>query len=747
MAPVPNNKNRQPRLLWANSYCLLDKSSGASISVNQILRQFANNGYQVKIVGATIFDDAAGARHLQKEISKAKDRGAKKLVIKHGGLDHVLLVTEALSRHEMKLKEANDLYQLYINALDTFVPDCVFFYGGNPFDFFISQEARVRGIPSAAYLVNSNYKSARWCRDVDLIVTDTKATANMYEEKVGFVPKPIGKFIDPADVIAKHHDRKHVTLVNPSWEKGAGIVAILAIMLEQKRPDITFEVVESRGNWEQVLRAVSKKVFKKEISKLNNVILQPSTDKMSDVYSRSRVVLGLSQWWESGSRVLAEAMLNGIPAIVSSYGGGPEMVGSGGIVVDLPKECHEHPFLTFPTTKKLKSIADFIEKLWDDESFYLALVSKALHQGLTLHQINASTKRLLSTFEPLISLKAGDNEISKKLCENHKHQIYEIKNKSNSSFKGPKEKKNKNILTEIDQEIHKVSEIKDFHFFNYKCGFELNLINPGGEWILEKLSHILHENFSSSREFSFDDPSLYDSQNSPLNEKNKINYFIHYNLFQKKSQNIDCAYFTHVEEDVENLKNKFINCVELVDGPIFQNEMYFNRYKNINRNSTIIPTAVDDHFSCKIKLGVIGRNYTYTDRKNTDLIKKLSRLPYIEFAFSNGTLANSELPNFYRSCDYVFVASKHEGGPMCLQEALACGKEVILPRGVGMASMFKDAKGIHFYDHSNVAGLVNMLEKKISLKNKIADAVKDNTWAGFVAAHEVYFQTLWKNRE
>lgn len=430
MATDPNNKARKPKLLWANSYCMLDKSSGASISVNQILKQFVNNGYEVKILGATIFDDVAGARHLQAQIDAAKDKAAKKLVLKDGLLEHVLLVTKSLLRHKMTLTEANDLYYLYINALDTFAPDCVFFYGGNPFDFFISQEARVRNIPSAAYLVNSNYTSARWCRDVDLIVTDTKATADMYKKRVGFEPKPIGKFIDPADVIARHHERKYLTLVNPSWEKGAGIVALLAIILENERPDIIFEVIESRGNWSQILKVVSKKVLKKELSELKNVIVTPSTDKMSEVYSRSRVVLGLSQWWESGSRVLAEAMLNGIPAIVSNYGGGPEMVGSGGIIVDLPKECHEHPFLTFPSIEKLNPIVNLLGRLWDDEPFYLALVSKALHQGLTLHQISSSTKRLLSTFEPLIAVKAGDSDVSEILYQIHKHKIKESKNET-----------------------------------------------------------------------------------------------------------------------------------------------------------------------------------------------------------------------------------------------------------------------------------------------------------------------------
>ena len=36
---LPDFKDRKPRLLWANAFCLLDTSSGASMSVRQMLLQ------------------------------------------------------------------------------------------------------------------------------------------------------------------------------------------------------------------------------------------------------------------------------------------------------------------------------------------------------------------------------------------------------------------------------------------------------------------------------------------------------------------------------------------------------------------------------------------------------------------------------------------------------------------------------------------------------------------------------------
>ena len=55
---------RKPRVLWANSYCLLDTSSGASISVREMLLQLAVNGYEVAVLGATVFDSEKGLSKL-----------------------------------------------------------------------------------------------------------------------------------------------------------------------------------------------------------------------------------------------------------------------------------------------------------------------------------------------------------------------------------------------------------------------------------------------------------------------------------------------------------------------------------------------------------------------------------------------------------------------------------------------------------------------------------------------------------
>jgi len=412
--------NRKPRILWANLYCLIDTSSGASMSIREILLQLVKSGFEIGIVGATIFDDPKGTTLLKDHWQEIKNHEKDTITINDGPLKHFLVTTDSTERSDMTAKEENKWFSLYQKALSDIKPDIVFYYGGQALDFLISHEARLRNIPSVAYLVNGNYMSRRWCRDVDLIITDSQATSKFYQENQGFTPKPVGKFINPEKVIAKNRDPKYLTFINPSLAKGAGVVVQLALMLEAKRPDIKFEVIESRGNWHQLVKLITEKQGNPRDS-LHNVIVTPNTDDMRTVYQRSRVLLAPSLWWESGARVLAEAMLNGIPAVVTQNGGSPEMIQDGGIVIKMPAKCHEKPFTEIPQTKTLQPVADTLERFFDDEDFYQSYVEKAKAVGESRHRIEVSTERLIKALQPLLQQKAGDLDHEALAESHHKH--------------------------------------------------------------------------------------------------------------------------------------------------------------------------------------------------------------------------------------------------------------------------------------------------------------------------------------
>lgn len=406
---IANNQypERKPRLLWANVYCLLDTSSGASIAVREMLRQLACNGYEIAIVGATIFDNPNGTYKLREYWEDLQKNQAKIIRINDGQLLHSLILTKHTQRDEMTSKEETLWLQLYTQVLDAFKPDLVFYYGGQAIDLIVGAEAKYRGIPVMFYLANGNYTGKRWCRDVDLIVTDSQATAGMYLERESYAITPVGAFIDPVSVVAAEHTRERLLFINPSLEKGAGLVIQLACLLEQRRPDIQFEVIESRGNWQVLVKAVTQSIGSPKES-LSNVIVTPHTDDMRSIYRRARVLLAPSFWWESSGRVIAEAMLNGIPALIAGHGGSSEMMQNGGLVLKFPPECHVKPFTHIPKIETLKPLVDLLIRLYDDQSYYNDLVLKAYSVGQSIHSLRASTKRLMDAFEPFVNQRAGD---------------------------------------------------------------------------------------------------------------------------------------------------------------------------------------------------------------------------------------------------------------------------------------------------------------------------------------------------
>jgi glycosyltransferase involved in cell wall biosynthesis len=378
---------------------LLDVSSGASMSVRQMLLQLQRAGWDVSILGATVFDDKRGTTRLTEHWTKIRRRPGQFVDVKDGALVHRLIVTAGAKRAEMTSREESAWYHGYVQTLEQFRPDIIFYYGGQPFDYLIAGEARRRGIGVAFYLVNANYQKDRWCRDVDLIVTDSHATADLYSKRLGLDVRPVGKFIDPSQVVASERTDQRILFINPLPTKGAYWVVALALWLEHRRPDIIFEVVESRGRWSTALRGVTSALGCPRTT-LENVVVTPNTQDMRPVYSRARLLLAPSLWWESGSRVLVEAMLNGIPPITTDCGGAREMVQDGGILVRLPDKYHERPYSLVPAETDVVQLATLIESLYDDQARYESLAQAALKVGQRVHGLEVSTARLLGALAP-----------------------------------------------------------------------------------------------------------------------------------------------------------------------------------------------------------------------------------------------------------------------------------------------------------------------------------------------------------
>lgn len=415
-------QKRKPRILWANPFCLLDTSSGASMTVRQMLLQLVARGYDVKVLGATVFDNPKGMGRLKEQFPDLNAHLHQLIEVEDGPLTHQLVVSHSHNRNHLTTHEEGLWYSQYLYLLDSFKPDVVWFYGGQTLDMLIADEARDRGIPVAFYLANSNYKASRWCRDVDLILTDSQATADMYRKEVGYSAKPVGKFIAPESFIAEQHERKRLLFVNPSWQKGASVIVQLAEKLERERPDIELEVVEARADWPAVLRETTHKMGKQRGS-LSNVTITANTSDMRGPYGQARVVIAPSLWWESSGRVLAEAMLNGIPTLITNRGGMPEMIGNAGIAFDFPGACYEEPYQHLLSDEELQPLVDAVINFFDDEVLYQEYVDRAWQVGKEKHSLERATDRLLNALTPLVRLHSGNKDFSISQKKRHRQRL------------------------------------------------------------------------------------------------------------------------------------------------------------------------------------------------------------------------------------------------------------------------------------------------------------------------------------
>jgi len=102
-----------------------------------------------------------------------------------------------------------------------------------------------------------------------------------------------------------------VTMVNPCAVKGISIFLALVKSL----PDVQFAAVPTWGTTASDYAALKE---------LPNVRLFKAVDNIDAIFAQTRILLVPSLWAEAFGRIVAEAMLRGIPVLASNAGGLPE---------------------------------------------------------------------------------------------------------------------------------------------------------------------------------------------------------------------------------------------------------------------------------------------------------------------------------------------------------------------------------------------------------------------------------------
>ncbi len=153
--------------------------------------------------------------------------------------------------------------------------------------------------------------------------------------------------------------------------QAAGLFARLADMLGSMRPDIPVLVVQSATD-ATLLNSIPGIDF----SKYPQILASEPVARPADFFALTRIILVPSVFNEPFGRVAAEALINGVPALVSDRGALPDTVGDAGTALPLPS------WLT-PESDRIVDVGeaqpwfDAVCGLWDDEAAYAAASARA----------------------------------------------------------------------------------------------------------------------------------------------------------------------------------------------------------------------------------------------------------------------------------------------------------------------------------------------------------------------------------
>lgn len=382
---------RVKRVLLVLSQMPQDPASGAARSLRTMCELLGSSPdrFEVRAVACTGVEHAvpesaetllsdAGITPAIEPASGARERVLR--FVRHG-VSYALLDTGVRALHLCDGATNRSFDDLLDAEARAFHPDIALTFGGQASETARRRRLRESGAAVVFGLRNHSYRVPGAFRDVDLVITPSRYLSDVYERYCGLQSVALPVPLNESEVLAPEREAVFFTFVNPSPEKGVMFFARLAEEVSRKRPDIGFMVVESRGTGGTLIRAGLAGGF--DLRCRGNIVCSRGVAEPKHIYAATRVLLVPSVWEEPSGRVAGEAMLNGVPPIVSNRGGLPETVGEGGFILGLPDALT--PASRVPVAAgQVGEWAALIERLADDEAFYADCCAKARSQGEAL---------------------------------------------------------------------------------------------------------------------------------------------------------------------------------------------------------------------------------------------------------------------------------------------------------------------------------------------------------------------------
>ena len=322
-----------------------DPTNGAARSMRTIAELMAAGGHEVRCVATTATERPGGPTY------KDWDRVHNLIGAEFRKVDYRLLHVAGASTKTWRTPEREDeLNGGWWYSLFHFKPDLVLCYGGHPRDLMRFDRAKQAGVKIVFGLRNFGYPARGFLDFADGILTSSQFLSDWYKKGYGVESTSLPLPIWPEDVIAEKHEPIYFTAINPTREKGLWLLAKVFTELADRRPDIPLRVVTDGSLPMEFYEA--------------DVIPWQANPK--EIYRQTKVLLVPSIWEEPAGRVIAEAMLNGIPPIITDRGGMLQTANGGAIVLPLAK--HVTPSQSTPVGLDVaQPWIDAIIRLHDDQ--------------------------------------------------------------------------------------------------------------------------------------------------------------------------------------------------------------------------------------------------------------------------------------------------------------------------------------------------------------------------------------------
>ncbi|HWN84449.1 MAG TPA: glycosyltransferase [Vicinamibacterales bacterium] len=398
------------RFLLINNHCISDPTAGVTQSLRTIMTWLADAGHACHILttarlgGVDRFTIEDHLHGLRVRVPAGADDLRRPVVHYHaGGVPVTLLLTRHNDETAPDPAESQQYLELVADLLDGFAPDQVIACNAHPMIQVALQGARARGLTTAFALRSYGY-GRPYFEHVDHAFTCSAFLTTSYHATIGLVSTPLEPPIDWDTVLAPVASRAFVTFVHPAPHKGLFLFARLADMLGARRPDIPLLVVQS-GQSAGSLHAIPGI----DLRRYPQIMAAPPVPTPSDYLALTRILLVPSTLEEPFGRVAAEAMINGIPALVSNRGSLPHVVGGdvreggAGYVLPLPDWLTAET-LRLPSQAEVEPWFDAVCGLWDDAAQYRLVAQRAEALGRERYGEAASRQRHVDYFT---SLKPG----------------------------------------------------------------------------------------------------------------------------------------------------------------------------------------------------------------------------------------------------------------------------------------------------------------------------------------------------